>query len=48
VKTILVEEFTFWFEGSYDPKRLADLSETVWRTWSANERALASIEPKAK
>jgi hypothetical protein len=35
VKTILVEEFNFWFEGSYDPKRLAGLSETVWQLWSA-------------
>lgn len=37
VKNILIEEFTFWFEGSYDPKRLAELSETVWQLWSATD-----------
>lgn len=37
VYTILVEEFTFWFEGSFDPKRLAVLSERVWRIWTMHE-----------
>jgi hypothetical protein len=35
VERILREEFDRWFEGNYEPARLAVLAERIWPIWSA-------------